>query len=451
MAKGEGSCGLRQGSLREGAEHAEKSSGMVSRRRALAGGVAAAATAFFGPWKHLRVYANASDKPLRIGAPVDLTGVFVHTGAAELRGIRMAIAEFNAKGGVLGRPVEDTVMDTRSSPDIAPTVALELIERENVAFMVGAIHSLIARRLSDVAQEHGVIYMNTNSSAPSESGKNCHRTKFIWDGSGKIFAMAVVRHAMRWLGRDWFLLGTDFSWGQETVATTRQLVEANGGRIVGTRLVPQGTNSFAEVVREIEALKPDVAYAAIATPDLERLRAHAAEEALGRRPAWISNQQNWPEVWLTRAKASFGIFTTNWYHKLELPGVAEFVGRYRQAYPDSDVPVPGNVFYNAYMATRELLQAVERAGTTNNIAVIKALEGHRIPAVVRMQHHDAWIDPNGHRVQQTIYMSTKNLRPADETDLFSILSHQEPAEVLDPETVAGCRLEPYDSVATYEP
>ena len=37
--------------------------------------------------------------------------------------------------------------------------------------------------------------------------------------------------------------------------------------------------------------------------------------------------------------------------------------------------MPGNVYYNGYMATRELLRAVERAGTTNNIAVIKKLEG----------------------------------------------------------------------------
>ena len=74
-----------------------------------------------------------------------------------------------------------------------------------------------------------------------------------------------------------------------------------------------------------------------------------------------------------------------------------------------------------------------------------------MPAIDRMQHHDAWIDPAGHRVQQTIYMSTKNVRPADETDLYAIVSHQEPAEVLDRETVKGCRLEPYDSIPIYEP
>ncbi len=423
---------------------------MITRRKALLS-CAVAGTTVFGPWKHLRVYAAQTDKPLRIGIAVDITGTFEHDGAAEQRGIRMAIAEANVRGGVLGRRVEQVTLDTQSSPDAAPRVARELIERENVAFMIGAIHSVIARRLSEVSQEHGVLYMNTNSSAPSESGKNCHRTKFVWDASGKIFANAVVHHAMRWLGKDWFLLGTDYSWGIETVAATRRLVETNGGRIVGTRLVPPGTTEFAEVVREIEALGPDVAYAAIAAPDMERLRIHAADEALGRRPAWISSQQNWPDIWLTRAKSTFGIFATNWYHKLDLPGVPEFVARYRKIYRDAEVPVPGNVFYNAYMATRELLRAVERAGTTNNIAVIKQLEGYRMSALERMQHDDAWIDSKGHRVQQTIYMATKNPKPTDETDLFSILSHQEPIAVLDPENIGDCQMESYDSVPTYDP
>ena len=40
--------------------------------------------------------------------------------------------------------------------------------------------------------------------------------------------------------------------------------------------------------------------------------------------------------------------------------------------------MPGNVYYNGYMATRELLRAVERAGTTNNLKVIKELESLKV-------------------------------------------------------------------------
>ena len=53
--------------------------------------------------------------------------------------------------------------------------------------------------------------------------------------------------------------------------------------------------------------------------------------------------------------------------------MAELVQRYQAAYPDTKMRVPGNVFYNGYMAARELLSAVERAGSTNNRKVIGEL------------------------------------------------------------------------------
>ena len=80
--------------------------------------------------------------------------------------------------------------------------------------------------------------------------------------------------------------------------------------------------------------------------------------------------------------------------------------------------MPGNVSYNGYMATRELLRAIERAGSTNNLKVIKQLEGHKMSAADRMQHFDAYIDPVTHQVQQTIYLARRNAKPKDKTDLF---------------------------------
>ena len=52
----------------------------------------------------------------------------------------------------------------------------------------------------------------------------------------------------------------------------------------------------------------------------------------------------------------------------------DFVARYQKANPDATIKTPGNVFYNGYWATRSLFEAIERAKTTNNHAVIKELE-----------------------------------------------------------------------------
>jgi branched-chain amino acid transport system substrate-binding protein len=167
------------------------------------------------------------------------------------------------------------------------------------------------------------------------------------------------------------------------------------------------------------------------------------------KPAWINNQQDWPDIW-GAPDTLFGVFGTTWYHLLPLPGVSAFVKRWQAAYKDSPIPVPGNVSYNGYMATRELLRAIERAGGTNNVKVIKELEGLKVSARDRMQHFDAHMNPNTHQMQQTIYLARRNMKLADKTDLFQIISWTDPKTAEDDAAPAKCKLAPYDKVPTYE-
>ena len=146
----------------------------------------------------------------------------------------------------------------------------------------------------------------------------------------------------------------------------------------------------------------------------------------------------------------FGVFGTNWYHKLPLPGVDAFVRRWQAAYKDGPIPVPGNVSYNGYMATRELLRAIERAGSTNNIAVIKQLENIKLSAADRMQHYDAYMDPVTHQLQQTIYLCRRNMKPTDNTDYFEVISWSEAKAVADDAAPGKCKLTAYEQVPTYE-
>jgi branched-chain amino acid transport system substrate-binding protein len=113
--------------------------------------------------------------------------------------------------------------------------------------------------------------------------------------------------------------------------------------------------------------------------------------------------------------------------------------------------VPGNVSYNGYVSTRELFRAIERAGSTNNAAVIKQLEGHKMPAADRMQHFDAYIDPVTHQVQQTIYLARRNAKPKDETDLFEIISWTKPETALDDDAPKKCKLKPIAEIPSFEP
>ena len=420
----------------------------ISRRTAMSAALAGTA-AYFGPWKHLHVYAQGQKKPIKIGFTADASGQYGDSGQDDLRGCRMAVDEFNAKGGVIGRKIEWITADTETNPATGSRIAERFITRDECGFLVGALHSGVANAITQVAAKYGTIYLNTNSSAPTEAGENCSRVKFVWDGNGSNFAKAAVANAVASVGKNWMLLTNDYVWGHSTSNATKALVEANGGKIMDNLLVPQNTRDFTAYLLKIQQAKPDVVAAAIGGDDVKALRAQVAQLKLDSKPAWINNQQDWPDVW-GAPDSLFGVFGTNWYHKLDLPGVADFVKRWQQSNANGPIPVPGNVSYNGYMATRELLRAIERADSTNNVKVIKQLEGLKISAAERMQHYDAYMDPDTHQMQQTIYLARRNPKPADKTDLFQLISWSEPKSVADEDAPKKCKLLPYDKVPSFE-
>jgi branched-chain amino acid transport system substrate-binding protein len=426
----------------------------ANRRRILktTGAALAATTAgFFGPWAQHRVWAQAaSAKPLVIGLTMDASGQYAASGGEERLGAMMAIKEFNDKGGVLGRRIEAMHMDTETTPATGSRVAERMITRNEAAFLIGAVHSGVANAISQVAQKYGCIFLNTNSSSPTESGKDCHRVKFVWDGNGSNFAEAIVKNSIRARGKKWVLLTNDYVWGLNTSKATRSIVEANGGQIVEELMVPQNTRDFSSYLLKLQQIKPEVVATAIGGDDIKALRQQVVQLKLDKVTAWVNNQQDWPDVYGLGPEAIFGVFGTTWYYRLDLPGVKEFVAAYQKQYPGMAIRVPGNVYHNAYMATRELLRCVEEAGTTNNLALIKKLEGRRISARDRMQHHDAWIDANTHQCQQTIYMASYNDAPVEKDDIFKILAQADPKEVQDAGAAAACKLESYEATPSYQ-
>jgi branched-chain amino acid transport system substrate-binding protein len=434
--------------MKKNAGKEETMSTLKLTRRSFVAGSAVCVTGFYGPWQHNRAFAQS--KPVRIGITTDATGQYGNSGAMERRGILQAIAEFNDKGGLLGRKIESMHIDTETTPATGSRVAERMISREQCGFLLGGVSSGVANAISQVAQKYGVIYMNTNSSSPTESGEDCHRVKFVWDGNGTNFAKAAVKNSIGKFGKKWLLLTNDYVWGRNTSNATRKLIAEFGGEVIDEILIPQGTRDFSSALIKIQQAKPDVVAAAVGGDDQKAMRKQIAQLGMGTKPVWINNQQDWPDVYGLPIEELFGVFGTNWYYRLDLPGVPQFVKRYQELFPDSPIKVPGNVFYNGYMATRGLFEAIQRAGNTNNIAIIKQLEGRKFTAAERMQHHEAFMDPNTHQLQQTIYLATANSKPVEKDDLFEILTSTTAEEVRDTDSAKACKLESYEATPSFD-
>ena len=131
----------------------------ISRRRLLRTSAMAAAlgggATLFGPWSHVRVWAQGAKKPIKLGLTCDASGQFGDSGRDDLRGIVMAINEQNAKGGVLGRKIEHVTTDTETTPATGSRVAERFITREECGFLIGALHSGVANAITQVAAKYG--------------------------------------------------------------------------------------------------------------------------------------------------------------------------------------------------------------------------------------------------------------------------------------------------------
>ena len=393
--------------------------------------------------------AATAAEPLIIAHVAPTTGRFALHAEADRRGTEMAIDEFNAAGGVLGRDIVLVSRNPSLDEKQAAQVAEELITVTRAGFLVGAISSGVAASMSAVCQKYGTIFINTNSSAPSEALQNAHRSKFTFDAHGANFYRALVKYALaKRTSKRVLLLTEDNAWGKGNAAATRQYIADYGGTVVGEVLAAETLPDPLGTLRQVAAIRADVVVTSISGDNQIKLFAQIEPQILERQ-SWIVGEVDWEELYPAPGTPR-PLFATTWSWNLDTPGTAEFVARYRQRYGHTRLDYPGDVTHAAYLATKALLAAIARAGTTDNHAVIGQLERYRRTAGDGMQHAAAYMDPVSHHLQQSIYIARWNPR-AERPELgIEILGHIPPEQSrFAPEQTT--RLESLSNTPRYQP
>lgn len=395
------------------------------------------------------VSALAGDGPIIIAHTSPTTGRFALHAEGDRRGVEMAIEEFNARGGVLGRELVLVARNPTLDPKRAAEVAEELITENRVGFMVGAISSGVAASMSAVAQKHGVIFINTNSSAPSEAVENAHRTKFVFDANGANYNRALLQYALS--GRKSkrvLLLIEDNEPGRSNAEAIRPYIEQYGGTVVGEVLSPENLADPAAVLGAVAAIPADAVSVVVSGDNQIKLFAQIDPKVLDRQ-SWLIGEVDWEELYPAPGTPR-PLFGTTWAWNLDTPGTAEFVARYRKRYGHTRLDYPGDVTHAAYLATKALLGAIEQAGSTDNHAVIRQLERYRASPRERMQHGEAFMDPVSHHLQQSLYIARWRPRADHPERGIEILRHI-PARAVRFDQERSPHLESFDETPRYAP
>jgi branched-chain amino acid transport system substrate-binding protein len=293
-------------------------------------------------------------------------------------GFEIAIEELNAKGGVLGKKVVGIFEDTCGSPEKATAAATKLITQDKVDIILGEFHSSPGRAINEVCHKYNVIFIDSEAWADAITETHYPTIFRIapYNSYGAIYAADFISK-MGWKNVVAMVESTD--WGTGINKVIKEKLEALGISY-HYRVVELTAKDFTAELTEFKAMtpRPDVLLILqTATPNL--LTAKQAFE-VGLAPetqilSW-SGEPAYPEFWETVGEYGVGEVFMNWYHPKAY--VTEIGKAFAEAFKKRTGLDPEYNVMEAYDTVLCAATAIEKAGTTETNAVIKALEELKI-------------------------------------------------------------------------
>ena len=178
-------------------------------------------TATLALWAGLTACAQAAE-PITLGLNYPRTGSYKEEGVAQMRGALLAIEELNANGGVLGRPLRLSSLDTASRPEKAVRNVDKLAD-EGAVMLFGGASSAVAIAAGKRAKERGLLYFGTLTYSNDTTGKDGHRYMFRECNSAWMSARALGQELTKSLpGKRYFYVTADYTWGTTSESSLRE-------------------------------------------------------------------------------------------------------------------------------------------------------------------------------------------------------------------------------------
>jgi branched-chain amino acid transport system substrate-binding protein len=215
--------------------------------------------------------AHAAD-PIRIGMSMALTGGVAPIGKQVLTALQIWRDDTNAKGGLLGRPVELVFYDDQSNPANIPQIYTKLIEVDKVDLLIGPYATNMVVPAIPVLMQFKKTTIGILANAAN--------SKFHYD---QYFSMLPTGpEPQKAFSRGFFelaaaakprpktvaIVAADAEFAQNAADGARQTIKEIGGfEIVSDRNYPPSTADFTPIMRAVKALDPDIVYVAAYPPD----------------------------------------------------------------------------------------------------------------------------------------------------------------------------------------
>jgi len=201
--------------------------------------------------------AQISGDVIKIGFITDMSGLYSDLdGPAGVEAIKMAIAD--AGGAVAGKKIEILSADHQNKPDIAAAKAREWFDTQGVDMLIGGTNSGTSLAMAKVAAEKKKLFIAVGAGSSALTNEQCspYTVHYAYDtvALAKGTGSAVTKAG----GKSWYFLTADYAFGQALQNDTARVVEANGGKVLGSVKHPLSASDFSSFLLQAQSSKAQI-------------------------------------------------------------------------------------------------------------------------------------------------------------------------------------------------
>jgi len=406
-----------------------------NRRTVLKGAAAATALQLASPF----IIKARGETPLRIGMVDPLTGVYAAYAQNEVMGAKLAVQQINAKGGILGRPIELLVEDSANDVGTGVQKARKLIERDQVTFLIGDVNSGVAQAIAQVTNEKKMLHIVSGGHTDTITGSDCKWNVYRVCNTTSMEANAVANLLFTKYGKKWHFITPDYAFGHTLQKAAAVDLQKLGGTITGNELTPLGTTDFSAYLIKARAANPDVLLVLPQGSDMVNCLKQIAQFGLEKQMHVAGLQQELESLEAMPPEARVGIWMFEWYWKQPgVPGVEKFVADIRKM---NGGKVPTARHWFGYTSVHTFAAVANKEKTLDARKLAEALGGFALADDIKLQPNKCYYRKGDHQLMTSSFVGEALAKPAgDPEDLFRVDHVIAGDTTAPPENATGCNV-----------
>lgn len=308
--------------------------------------------------------SGATSDGVTLGAVLPLTGSSATIGEDQKRGIDLAVADINGRGGVLGKPLNVIVEDSTGQANSALDAVKKLITVNKASAVLGEYSSGVTIPIGQQLQRSNVVHLNVGSSSPdiAKIGSMSFSVIGLDTLASKFTAQELIKRGYKKAA----LLAPNNSYGSGLQTAFKEAFAKDGGTVTADVLYTEGQQSYRAELDRLNQSNPDVFVYSAYGADATVINKEAFQSGL--------NKKNWFGIYLTMCTSDSPKETVEGQMGMDVNYVGPDGAAYEKAYKDKFGEDFRSTFNGyTYDAVQMLAKAIDKAGSADPAKIAEAL------------------------------------------------------------------------------